>query len=92
MVAERRCAQPMQGDLGDEAESLERDLADPKRSLAAEKALETKLVENCGKLLTEDEEHVQDDTVEHIVDVPVTRLLVFIMVDTDMSSTRRISL
>ena len=73
----------MQGDLGDEAESLERDLADPKRSLAAEKALETKLVENCGKLLTEDEEHVQDDTVEHIVDVPVTRLLVFIMVDTD---------
>ena len=71
------------GDLGDEAESLERDLADPKRSLAAEKALETKLVENCGKLLTEDEEHVQDDTVEHIVDVPVTRLLVFIMVDTD---------
>ena len=83
MVAERRCAQPMQGDLGDEAESLERDLADPKRSLAAEKALETKLVENCGKLLTEDEEHVQDDTVEHIVDVPVTRLLVFIMVDTD---------
>ena len=53
------------------------------RSLAAEKAWETKLVENCGKLLTEDEEHVQDDTVEHIVDVPVTRLLVFIMVDTD---------
>ena len=43
MVAERRCAQPMQGDLGDEAESLERDLADSKRSLAAEKALETLL-------------------------------------------------
>ena len=98
MVAERRCIQPLQGDLGDEAESLERGLADSKRSLAAEKALETKLVENCGNqqskweegekdrrvlLLTEDEEHMQNDTVERIVDVPVTRLLVFIMDDTD---------
>ena len=75
----------MQDDLGDEAESLERDLADLKGSLAAEKALETKLVEDCGnqQLKWEDEEHVQNDTVEHIVDVPVTRFLVFIMDDTD---------
>ena len=130
MVAERRCDHPTQGDLGVEVESLERDLTDTKRSLAAEEALATKLVENCGdqpskweegernrrvKLLTipmidemvtlpereqgendekkayciksfdqtEDEERVQNDTVEHIVDVPVTRLRVFIMDDSD---------
>ena len=131
MVAERRCDHPTQGDLGVEVESLECDLADTKRSLAAEEALAAKLVESCGnqpskweegeknrrvKLLTtsmidemetyemkayciksfdqtEDEdqevnssipqEHVQNDTVEHIIDVPVTRRRVFIMDDCD---------
>ena len=37
MVAERRCAQPMQGGLGDETESLERDLADSKRCVGSRK-------------------------------------------------------
>ena len=58
MVAERRCAQPMQGDLGDEAESLERDLADSKRSLAAEKALQT-LLQN--KILRRGQEELRDE-------------------------------
>ena len=48
MVAEHGSDHPTQGDLGVDVESLECDLADTKRLLAAEEALAAKLVESCG--------------------------------------------
>ena len=57
MVADRRCDHPTQ-------ESLECDLADTRRSLAAEETLATKLVESCGDQPSKWEEGEKSSRVE----------------------------
>ena len=64
MVAERRCDHPTQGDLGVEVESLEDDLAETKRLLAADEALVAKLVENCGNQSSKWEDSEKSSRVE----------------------------